>query len=76
MSDARTATGFDRLPWLADESPAERPAGRNWRGLIGWVVGGALVIAGGGYWLGRRAVTESQPSAVTRTVPPPTTAPV
>jgi len=75
MSDARTATGFDRLPWLADEPPAERPAGRNWHGLIGWAVGGALVIAGAGYWLGHRTVTESQQPAVTRTVPPAITVP-
>jgi len=75
MSDARTATGFDRLPWLADEPAVERPAGRNWRGLLGWAVGGALVIAGTGYWLGSRTGTESQQPAVTRTVPPAVTVP-
>ena len=76
MTDARTATGFDRLPWLADEPPAERPAGRNWRGLIGWLVAAALVIAGGAYWLGHRTATESQAPTVTRTVPPVINAPV
>jgi hypothetical protein len=76
MSDARTATGFDRLPWLADEPTVERPAGRNWRGLIAWIVGGALVIAGGGYWLGHRTPTELRAPTVTRTVPSAITAPV
>lgn len=76
MSDARTATGFDRLPWLADEPTVERPAGRNWHGLIGWILGAALVIAGGGYWLGHRTATESQAPTVTRTVPPARTAPM
>ena len=72
MSDARAAVGFDRLPWLADEPPAGRPAGRNWRALLAWIVGGALVIGGGAYWLGYRPATETRPPAVTRTIPPAT----
>jgi hypothetical protein len=43
---------------------------------MGWIVGGALIIAGGGYWLGHRTATESQAPTVTRTVPPPRTVPL
>jgi hypothetical protein len=74
MSDARTATGFDRLPWLADE-PQEKPAGRNRRASIGLVAAGALVLASASYWLAHRT-TVSQPATVTRTVPPATTVPL
>jgi outer membrane biosynthesis protein TonB len=74
MSNVRTATGFDRLPWLADE-PQEKPAGRNRRAPIGLVAAGALVLAGASYWFAHRT-TVPQPATVTQTVPPATTAPL
>ena len=43
MSDARTAAGFDRLPWLADE-PQPTPAKGSSRGVILTVVA-AVAIA-------------------------------
>ena len=76
MTDSRAAVGFDRLPWLADEperpaAPA-RPAGS---GLAGWLVAGALVVAGASYWLGQKSATEvAQP--VTRSAPHSTTVPL
>jgi cell division protein FtsN len=57
MTDARTASGFDRLPWLADE-PAPPAKGRSLRLLL-LITTGALAIAGASYWMGRTTGTQS-----------------
>ena len=56
MSDARTAIGFDRLPWLADEP--QPPAKGGLRGLIPWVVAAILLVAGASYWIGQQNAHE------------------
>ena len=56
MSDARTAVGFDRLPWLADEP--QPPAKGGSRGLIAWVVAAILLVAGASYWIGHQSAHE------------------
>ena len=56
MSDARTAIGFDRLPWLADEP--QPPARAGSRRLIPWVVAAILLVAGASYWIGQQNVRE------------------
>jgi hypothetical protein len=68
MSDSRAATGFDRLPWLADEpAPKAAPAKRGGRDLIGWAVAAALLVAGASFWLGTRSEAPEPP----RTAKPP-----
>jgi len=62
MSDARTAVGFDRLPWLADEP--QPPAKRGSRGLALWAAAAVLLLAGVSYWMGQQSVRE--PVAPTR----------
>src|SRR5881628_1047055 len=52
MSDARTASGFDRLPWLADEPTPPAKVGSH--GLVLWVVAAFLIVAGASYWIGHR----------------------
>jgi hypothetical protein len=64
MSDARTADGFDRLPWLADE-----PKPRTKRGSLGFAlwVGAAIVgIAGASYWIGQQSVLQPVAPAPSR----------
>jgi hypothetical protein len=56
MSDARTAIGFDRLPWLADEP--QPPARAGLRRLSPWVVAAILLVAGASYWIGQQNVRE------------------
>lgn len=51
MSLAQTATGADRLPWLADEAMPRRKRG-NHREIAGWAVAGLLLVAGASYWMG------------------------
>jgi len=55
MSDARTASGFDRLPWLADE--VAPPAKSRSLGFLLLVIAGALAIAAASYWIGRTSGT-------------------
>jgi hypothetical protein len=55
MNDARAVVGMDRLPWLDDEPKARAAAGVKLRELLGWVVAGALLIAGASYWFGFRS---------------------
>ena len=72
MSDARTAVGFDRLPWLADEP--QPPAKRGSRGLIAWVVAAILLVAGASYWIGHAERPEpvaQTPGIPSTTVPLP-----
>jgi hypothetical protein len=73
MTDSRAAVGYDRLPWLDDEP--ER-AGRKWRlDLAGWAVAGALLVAGGSYWLGTKTAEDAAP-AMERIAPRSTTMPL
>lgn len=51
MSLAQTATGADRLPWLADEVMPPRKRG-NYREIAGWAVAALLLVAGASYWMG------------------------
>lgn len=83
MSDSRTASGLDRLPWLTDE-PAPRKAAPVKRGaldLIGWGSAAVLLVAGASFWLGTKS-PESQvsnpitsPSGTTVSVPQPRSEP-
>jgi outer membrane biosynthesis protein TonB len=72
MSDRRAATGFDRLPWLADE-PAVKPApGKRVRSdLTSWVVAVALLIAVAFFWIGTRSQAPETPLTPKTTVPLP-----
>jgi hypothetical protein len=56
MSDARTAVGFERLPWLVDEP--RPPAKGGSRGLIPWVVAAILLVAAASYWIGQQSIRE------------------
>ena len=73
MSDARTADGFDRLPWLADE-PKPRTK-RGPRELAMWAGAAMLVVAGASYWMGAHSSTEPV-GAPSRQVPVSTTVPL
>jgi outer membrane biosynthesis protein TonB len=56
MSDSRAATGFDRLPWLADEPKSKAPPPkRGGRDLIGWAAAAVLLVAGASFWVGTRS---------------------
>jgi Sporulation related domain. len=59
MSDAQVAGGFDRLPWLADETkaPARRRMSRN---LPGWAAASVLLVAGASFWLGLRPTQQTR----------------
>ena len=77
MTDSRAAVGFDRLPWLADEPERRAVAARPARsGLAGWLVAGALVVAGASYWLGQRSATDVAQPPVTHSAPHSTTVPL
>ncbi|GAA4724216.1 SPOR domain-containing protein [Sphingomonas lutea] len=69
MTDSRAAVGMDRLPWLHDE-PKPR-AGHRAREVLGWAVAGALLLAGGSYWLGTRSVDRPQADPVVQPAPAP-----
>ena len=66
MSDARTAIGFDRLPWLEDEAERPRPARKGPGALIGMAAAAMIAIAGASYWMGansaRQPTYETPPS--------------
>jgi len=52
MSDSRAATGFDRLPWLADEPRAKAtPPKLGGRELLGWAAAAVLLVGGASFWL-------------------------
>jgi hypothetical protein len=73
MSQARTAAGMDRLPWLPDEpAPPKRRGGS--RELAGWATAATLVVAGASYWMG--AHSGQRPSAPAQAVRPSTTVPL
>src|SRR3989442_8488363 len=78
MSDSRAATGFDRLPWLADEPKAKAtPPKRGGRELVGWVAAAFLLVGGASFWLGSRSeAPETQPSAQSKTAQPSATVPL
>lgn len=69
MSDRRASTAMDRLPWLDDEP--NRANRVLWNGLRRWapaIVGAAILIAGGSYWLGRETaqpIEEDRPAVAT-----------
>lgn len=76
MTDSRAAVGFDRLPWLSDEEPKAHKAPdtkprASRRELAGWGVAGALLLAGGSYWVG----TQTAPSREADRVAPAPAAP-
>ena len=56
MSDARTAAGFDRLPWLADE-PQPRTR-RGSRALALWAAVAIPLVVGASYWIGQQTLGE------------------
>jgi hypothetical protein len=61
MSQAWTATGMDRLPWLPDE-PAP-PKRRGNRELAGWATAATLLVAGASYWMGAHSWQMRSPPA-------------
>lgn len=67
MSDSRTASGVDRLPWLTDEPAPKRakPVKRGALDLVGWGAAAFLLIAGASFWVG----TRSPESEVAKTLP-------
>jgi hypothetical protein len=74
MSDSRTATGLDRLPWLADEpSPKTRPVKRRGRDLTPRAVLVMLLVAGAAFWLGTR---DEAPQEMPKTAQPSATVPL
>jgi SPOR domain len=70
MSRAEAAA-MDRLPWLQDE-PEPQQAKRRGNALSGSAAAAIVAVAGGGFWMGARAVQE-QPAPASRNVPPSTT---
>jgi hypothetical protein len=78
MSEARTAGGFDRLPWLADEpKPRTRRASR----ALAWGGGVALLaVAGASFWIAGQSVLRpvaqtARPASTTVALPEPRSAP-
>jgi hypothetical protein len=69
MSQARMATGMDRLPWLTDEPTP--PAKRGNRELAGWLIAATLLVSGVSYWMGAHSWRE--PIAPVEGVRPSTT---
>jgi outer membrane biosynthesis protein TonB len=63
MSQARTAAGNDRLPWLADE-PVPPNRRRSHREAAGWAVAAAVLLAAASYWVGERSWREPAPPIV------------
>lgn len=58
MSDSRTASGLDRLPWLTDEpSTAPAPPQKGKRDLTAWAAAAVLLVASISFWLGSRSET-------------------
>jgi len=65
MTDAASAVGMDRLPWLDDEpvrraeprprDPKPPRAKSSIREYAGWAVAAVLLVAGGSYWLGSQS---------------------
>jgi outer membrane biosynthesis protein TonB len=83
MSDSRTASGVDRLPWLTDE-PAPKKATPVKRGaidLVGWGTAALLLIAGASFWIGTKSPESERsrpvpaPSSLTHVAPQPRPAP-
>ena len=70
MSQALSAAGMDRLPWLADE-PAPRAKRSASRSALGWAAGGMLLVAAGSYWMGARSWRPEPTAEDTVTLPPP-----
>ena len=80
MSEARTAGGIDRLPWLTDEPEprAQAAARRPWRAAAGisggvlaaWVIAGVIVVAGGSYWLGSETRQRWETQQIEASAPP------
>jgi hypothetical protein len=62
MTDSRAAVGFDRLPWLVEDSkPAPASAKRRAVDFAGWAVAAMLLVAGLSYWLGTRTALIEEP---------------
>ena len=83
MSDSRTASGVDRLPWLTAE-PAPKKATPVKRGaidLVGWGTAALLLIAGASFWIGTKSPESERsrpvpaPSSLTHVAPQPRPAP-
>jgi hypothetical protein len=70
MSQARTAAGMDRLPWLSDEPAPPKKRGGN-RELAGWAAAATLLVAGASYWMG--AHSGQRPPTPAQAVRPSTT---
>lgn len=66
MSDSRTASGLDRLPWLTDEPAAKKatPVKRGAIDIVGWGTAAVLLIAGSSFWLGTRSPEVANPVAI------------
>jgi SPOR domain len=77
MSDSRTASGLDRLPWLTDEPAPKKtaPVKRGALDLIGWAFAAILLIAGASFWVGTKSPVTEVPTPVaapnSTTVPAP-----
>jgi hypothetical protein len=79
MSDVRVASGFERLPWLADETQVRTPRRRRAMSPL-WLAGALAVlilIAGAAYWLGTRSgPVDELTSAGSEPNRPPVTVPL
>ena len=81
MSDSRTASGVDRLPWLSDEPAPKRatPVKRGAIDLVGWGTAAFLLIAGASFWVGTRSPEVgnpvSAPGSATHVISQPRPAP-
>ena len=70
MSQALSAAGMDRLPWLADE-PVPRAKRSAPPSALGWAAAGMLLVAAGSYWMGARSWKPEPASETTIALPPP-----
>jgi hypothetical protein len=85
MSQARAASGMDRLPWLPDEPKPQSRAPRKRNDSAGgylvlWAFAAMLLVAAASYWMGARSwprpssQTHAQQPATTIAVPQPRSA--
>lgn len=63
MSQAPTAAGMDRLPWLADERAQPQRKRKRTREGAGWAALALAAVAGAAYWIGAHGWSEPGPEA-------------
>lgn len=74
MPDALYADPSQRLPWLANATPAPQPRLRvKWSPLMFWAGAGAALVGAGWAWIELAPAPSSSPRLTAVAVPPPVT---